>query len=448
MQKITRKEFVRRSAGVAALAGLGVGGLSACGGQEGGTQSGSQSGGNGEPVTIEYWHVNDESFGGPAIERLVALFQEQNPNITVEQRYHENVYTGLLENLQTALAANRPPDVAQLGYLYLDYVNNNLPFVPVDELNSRFGEDAYFDAFPENILALGQQEGAQIGMPYSISNILCYYNADMLSEAGLNEAPATWEDWRVASEEIKGATGKPGIYVQIIDDNWSTEAMIESNGGQLLACQSGESMAAFDEPRAVEAVRFWADLVEDDLALNVLWDQGEQAFLSGEVATFFTTIGKRGNLQGQANFDLRGAPFPRFGDREPSLPAGGNNLFVFSEDEAKQRAAWEFIKFLESARGISVWTRETGYLPPREGVAEDPAHLAEFIDENQIQAVAVEQTDLVGPWQSWPGPNGLQASQRLFDGFQEALGGGPVDEALGAAADDVDGLISGQSCER
>lgn len=438
---ITRREFICRSARIAALAGLGVGGLAGCGG-------GEQSG-EGGPVEIEYWHINTENFGGPAVRDLVARFQEQNPNITVTERFHENAYTGLLENLQTALASNTPPDVAQIGYLYLDYVANNLPFVPTQELNSNYGEEDFFGNFPDNLLLLGQVNGEQIGMPYSISNILTYYNADMLANAGVDpeNPPQTWEEWRTAAEAIRERTGKPGIYIQILDDNWSTEAMMESNGGQLLGCQAGGAEAAFDEPAAVEAVQFWADLIEDDLALNVLMNDGEQAFLSEEVATFFTTIGKRGNLQSQASFDLRGAPFPRFGNRQPTLPAGGNNLFVFSQDEAKQRAAWEFIRFLESPEGITTWTKETGYLPPREGVAEDPDYLGEFIEENQIQAVAVEQIPFVEQWQSFPGPNGLEASKTIFSATQEVLGGeSSAEEAMSRAADEVNEMIEGQPC--
>lgn len=439
--QISRREFFRRSAGAALLAGLGTWGLAGCGGGAAGDPDG--------PVEIEYWHINTEDFGGPTVRELVERFQEQNPNITVRERFQPNAYTGLLENLQTDLAAGSPPDIAQIGYLYLDYVTNNFPFASVDELVESYEDGGYLDDFPENILELGRVGGELVGMPYALSNIVTYYNASMLEEAGLDpdEPPQTWEEWREAARSIRESTGKPGIYLQILDDNWSTQALIESNGGRLTECRDGEVVAAFDGPEATEAMQFWADLVEGELALNVLWDQGDQAFLSGEVATFITTIAKRQSLEEQASFDLRATTFPAFEGKQPRLPAGGNCLFVFSQDEVKRRAAWEFIKFLESPEGLTIWTKGTGYLPPREGVADDPRYLRDFMQENPIQAVAVSQVPLVVPWQSFPGPNGLQAANALFSATQEILGGqSSAEAALARAAGQVNGLIAGEPC--
>lgn len=80
--RITRREFIRRSAGAAALAGLGAGGLSACG-------SGDDSAAQGESrgtTTIEYWHINSETFGGPTLQKLVRKFNEENPDVVVRER--------------------------------------------------------------------------------------------------------------------------------------------------------------------------------------------------------------------------------------------------------------------------------------------------------------------------------------------------------------------------
>jgi hypothetical protein len=50
-------------------------------------------------------------------------------------------------------------------------------------------------------------------------------------------------------------------------------------------------------------------------------------------------------------------------------------------------------------------------------------------------------------WVSFPGPNGLQGSKALFAATQEALGGqSPAEEALSAAAVEIDRLIQGQPC--
>lgn len=442
--KITRAQFIRRGAGAVALAGLGAGGLAACGGER------DAQGGSGEPVTIEYWHVNDETFGGPAIEELVSRFNERNQGVTVRQRFQDGLYEGLLENLQTSLAANDPPDVAQMGYPYLDYVTNNFPFSSMEDLADQYGSEGFFGGFPEDVLELGRVGGRQVAMPYAISNMLAYYNADMFSRAGLDpdEPPQTWEGWRDAARAIRGELDKPGLYIGVSSgDTWAAQTMIGSNGGQILGCEGGEAGAAFDGPEAVEAVRFWAELIDEDLALNVDREQGEPAFLSEEVAVYFNAISAREGLQEQASFELRGARCPTFGGKELELAAGGNTLFVFSQEDARRRAAWEFVRFLESPEALTAWTKGTGYLPPRDGVADDPRYLGGFVRDNPIQAVAQSTRRFVVPWVSFPGGEGLEAQTVLFDGVQSALGGqATADAALKDAASRVNQMLSGASC--
>ncbi len=397
-----------------------------------------------KPVTIEYWHVNTESFGGPAVRELVAMFQQKYPGITVEEHFQPNTYTGLLENLQTRIAAKNPPDVAQIGYLYVDYVTKNFPYVPVGDLLGA-QQTAFLANFPKSVERLGTRNGKLVGMPYALSNILTYYNADMLKAAGLNpdSPPQTWDDWAKAATVIKQKTGKPGIYIQVLDDNWSTQSMIESAGGRMLQCSGGQWKAAFDSPKAAAGIQFWADQVKNGNALNVLWNQGEQAFLAGQVATFVTTIGKRNNLQKNATFDLRGTTFPTFAGSPARLPGGGNVLMVFSQDPAKRDAALKFIQFLESPEAFAVWTKGTGYIP----FNNDERPLGDFLKSNPIERIAIKQTADTVPWTSFPGKNGLAAQQALFNALQRSLAGqATAADALHDAANTVNGLIAGESC--
>lgn len=402
-----------------------------------------------EPVTIEYWHINIETFGLPAVKEIIERFQEQNPHITVNERFQTNAYAELLERVQTAMAGGNPPDVAQIGYTYLDYVANNFNYVPTEDLVEEFDDEEFMSNFADNIKALGQVGGKQVGMPYALSNIVTYYNADLMTEAGLDpdDPPTTWDGWREAAQAIHDVTGKPPIYIQLIEDNWSTQALIESNGGEVIACEDGQVKAGFDQPASIEAIQFWADLAADDLALVANNDQGYQAFASGNAAVYVTTIARRSGLEEQTSFDLRASVFPSFGDQPTQLPAGGNCLFVFSEDEAKRQAAWEFIKFCHSPEALTIWVEGTGYVPPRDGVADNPEYLGTFMEDNPIQKVAVEQMPSIVPWRSFPGENGFQVSKELADAVEAAVGGQrSAEEALVSAAEEANDLLEGEEC--
>jgi len=435
---VTRRRFIRHGAGIAALAGLGAGGLVGCAGDR---DEGAAEGAQQEQVEIEYWHINSETDGGATIKEMVREFNVANPNITVRERYQGGDYPELLEKVQAAQAAGEPPGVAQIGYSQLDYVAQNFRLAPVDELAAEYGGEEFLNNFPDNLLGLGRADGRQVGVPYVLSLALAYYNADLLSEAGLDpdNLPRTWDEWERAARTIRDELSMPGLCFRVNPGNtWFAQTMIECNGGRLLGCEDGQAAAAFDSPEAVEATKFWADSVDEGLVLNVLEEQGDQAFLSGELPVLLHSISALGSLREQASFDLRATTFPQFDGRKLRLPGGGNALLVFSEDSAEREAAWKFVQFLLSSENASLWCETTGYLPTRRGVE---------VQEDAIRDVAVDQLPYTVPWLSFPGPNGFQASQVLFDAHQAAIGGrGDVEGNLERAAAEVNGMIEGQPC--
>ncbi|MBV8601507.1 MAG: ABC transporter substrate-binding protein [Candidatus Eremiobacteraeota bacterium] len=400
------------------------------------------------PVTIEYWHINSESFGGPTVRKFVAEFERANPGIHVVERFQQNSYSGLLQNLQRRLAAGDPPDVTQFGDPYIFYAIDNLAdrFTPLADLVAKYGPKNFFSNFPPNVLALGQANGKQVAVPYSTSNIVLYYNADMFRAAGLdpNRPPETWPQWITAARQIKTKTGKPGLYLHILDDNWGFQAMFESNGAQLYRCQAGVVRAGFDEPGAIQALKFWQAGVKDGIFLNALYEQGRQGFLNQQNATFMGTIATRGYFQDNAKFDVRGTLFPSWPGHKRRLPAGGNLLFVFSKDPAKQAASMKWIAFLESPKNFAEWTKATGYLPLPKGTVDQ---LGDWLNQNAIERVAIAQIPYVVNDVSFPGPNGLQAMHVLFDAVQGALNGADAEAALHGAAQQVNGLLGNTSCK-
>jgi len=206
-----------------------------------------------------------------------------------------------------------------------------------------------------------------------------------------------------------------GFFMQEYADNWAQQALIESNGGQILAKKDGRTMAGFDTPEASAAYQVLADMVKSGDGLHATNEEGFQAFLSGKLGMVCTTIGKRDNFEKSAKFTVMATQFPSFEGKTRKLPAGGNLLMIFSQDPDKQKAAWRFVKYLESPEALALWSKGTGYLPPRKGVTEDPKGLKDFAEQNKNMQVAMSQMPEVVKWASFPGANGLQAEQALID---------------------------------
>jgi multiple sugar transport system substrate-binding protein len=400
-----------------------------------------------EPIVIEYWNINNQGFGGPTVDALIAEFEAANPNIRVETRVQES-YPALVQNLETQLAAGNAPAVVQIGWPYLNYVYNNLPFVSVETLVEKYGGAEHVAQFPENVLNLTRFGDTTVGLAYSLSNPVVYYNADVFKAAGLDpdNPPTTFEGWLEIAPALAEASGKPVFNFGYGADNWILQAFVESNGGRMLVCVNGEYRTGLDSPEAAAGLQIWADLVRSGQSINAGYNEATPAFIAGETVTYTYSIAGRGGIEPNVKFDLRAATFPQFGDNPVRIPTGGNLLVVFAQDPAQQEAAWKWVQFLTSVEALSAWTRGLGYVPLYEAVFEEPAYV-EFLANNPIQQVANSQLDKMVRWTSFPGANGLAAGEAAFRATQAALSGqASAAEALATAAAEINRLIAGEPC--
>lgn len=395
-----------------------------------------------KPVAIEYWHINSESFGLPAIREQIAAFSQKYPNIRVEERNQPGNYAGLMQNLQAALAAKNPPAVAQIGHNFLGYVSENIPYTPVEEFTG--SEPEFIKNYTENILDLGRYKGKLVGMPLSLSSPVMYVNADLLKAAGLEseKLPTTFDESRAAARTVKDKTGKFGIWIQsYAGDYWNIQALIQSNGGRLLS--EDRTQVVWDGPEAVEAMQLHGDLAQSDRTLPVVTgDEGHQSFMNGDIAMAITSIARLSGIAAASKFTLLTAKHPTFGTKPRKVPGGGNSLYVFATDPDQKAAAWEWIKFLAGPEGQTSWVKGTGYVPIRNGIADDPQYLKTYLDEKRQMRAALDQLPDVVPWAVFPGRNSLQIGQVLTDARDEILGGNrDAKSALTEAAAKANALI-------
>jgi multiple sugar transport system substrate-binding protein len=402
-----------------------------------------------DTVTIEYWNINNENFGGPIVDELIAQFEAANPGVQVEVRVQES-YPALVQNLETQIAGGNAPALVQIGWPYIDYVANNLPFVPVETLAETYDSADYLAQFPQNVLDLTVVNGQRVGMAYSLSNPVTYYNADMFVAAGLDpdNAPTTIEGWLEIAPALSEANGGiPVFNFGYGADNWILQAFVESNGGRMLVCEDGAVQTGLGSAEAAAGLQAWADLIQSGQSLNAGYADATPAFVAGQTATYTYTIAGRGTIQSQVGFELRATTFPQFGENPVRVPGGGNLLVVFAQDSAQQEAAWNFAQYLTSVTGLSQWTRGLGYVPLYEAVLEE-AEYAAFIADNPIQQIGNGQLPNMVRWTSFPGPNGLAAGEAAFRATQSALSGEQTAvDALAAAAEEINGLLEGVTCE-
>lgn len=407
------------------------------------------SGGGNKKTVIEYWNINADSFGGKTVKELVDSFNASNDHIEVVNRYNPEEYKGLMQNLQAEAAAGNAPAIVQVGWTYLNYFSNNFSYTePQAIIDQYFPDDASFlsDNFLPNVLNLAvTSDGKQVGIPYSLSTPVLFYNADLLKQAGLSEdGPKTWEEVISFSNQVKEKTNNYGFYTREGPDSWTQQALLESNAGQMITMENGKAKATFASEEGIAAFQAYADMVlTDKSALHASWDEGFQAFLNGKVAMLHTTIAYMANIEKNATFDVRAVNSPSWEGKKRVVPAGGCFLAITAEEEDQKKAAWEFMRYLYSVESMAAWTKGTGYVPPRKDVIDAENGLKAFVEENKMFSAAASQMDGVASWASFPGDAGLQAEQMLIDIRDQILTGSiGVREGLTQTQDKINELLA------
>lgn len=193
---------------------------------------------SGSAVThITYWHVNAQTQGGATVDELVKKFNDTQKNIKVTAKYNPNMYQGLMQNLQSAQASGKVPDVTQVGWAYDNYFASNFKYMtPTDAAKKFDGNNNFIQTnFTNRTLSFAKDStGKLVGLPYSLSTPVLFINKDLLTKYGVDiKSLDTWEGVKQASQKINQQSGKYGLYIQEPGDTWAQQALMLSHGADI-----------------------------------------------------------------------------------------------------------------------------------------------------------------------------------------------------------------------
>ncbi|MFC4350839.1 ABC transporter substrate-binding protein [Fodinicurvata halophila] len=335
--------------------------------------------------------------GGPlteVVDGMVAGFEEQNPNISVNAIYAGN-YDDTRVRAISALESGEP---AQLSVMFSIDVYELLEqdlIVPFDDLVETEEEKEWLDSFYPALMANGTVDGKTWGVPFQRSTIVLYYNKDMFEEAGLDpeDPPETWDEMVEAGKALRGED-RWGVMVPSTGyPYWMFQAFAIQNGIELMNENGTETY--FDAPEAVEALSFWRDLSSEHDIMpggTIEWGTLRQAFLEGQTGMMWHTTGNLTAVRNEADFDFGVAMLPAK-ERQGS-PTGGGNFYIFKDaSEEEQRASMELIKYMTAPERAAEWSIETGYVGISPAAYETEA-LQEYVDDFPQALVARDQLEV------------------------------------------------------
>ncbi len=328
------------------------------------------------PVEITFWH----SMGGVNGEAIAKMVEDFNKayegKIKVNVEY-QGSYDDAINKIKAAGMSALPCDVVQIYDIGTRFMIDSGWALPMQQMIDAEGFD--ITKIEPNIAAYYTVDGKLYSMPFNSSTPLLYYNKTAFAEAGLdpNTPPKNFDEIVAMAEKltVKDADGKVirygfgmgnyGWFFEQWQGKMAKHYVDNGNGREAPATK-----VVFDESKGAEAVfNVWKRLIDGGVVtyLGRGNNDAKAAFISGNICiTLESTAALKSLLTNVGDsFEIGTGFFPNIHPEDNGgVSIGGGSLWMLaSGNDAKQNAAWEFIKYMISPDVQAFWNAQTGYFP-------------------------------------------------------------------------------------
>ena len=286
------------------------------------------------------------------------------------------------------------------------------------EIKQQFIESA--DAFlgPKNEI---------LGMPFYADTLVLYWNKDIFTQNLITLPPKTWDEFSEISNKITKKDSSGAIFVagaalgRAI--NIKNASLILSTlflqGGERIIDGSGVilggvvKVSGVDLRPAESAIRFSSDF-SNPRKITQSWSpalpEAKEAFIGEKLGMYIGRMSEYAEIKNKnPHLNFAVAELPQL--KGASRPVTGGALYALAvpKASAKQRAAWDFIKFLTNAESSSWYADKTGGVSLRRDVL--PKYQKESV--RSVFAASVLNLKL------WPVPDPKSVDQIFRDLIEE-----------------------------
>ena len=305
-----------------------------------------------EEVTITFWHTYGDSEEAQFLNVVMPLWEKAHPEIKVEavrqdsSQYHQMIVTSFGTGMSPDLARVDITNVAayakQGGLVALS------DFADFAELSA---------AYLEAPLSTNLYQGKYYGLPLDTNCKAAVVNTNVLKELGLNEVPATMEEFLAAAKD----RGTYSLNVSGVGD-WDMYPYFWLFGGTLTDEGFTKATGYLDSEASIAAINKLLELHDQKIFTIRDVDGSVDAWdgINSEYAMFFEGPWYFGSYEDCAAKGIVAATIPTYEGRSASV-VGGEDIAVFATSK-HQQAAYEFAKFMTSEE-VQLAMLEAGQLP-------------------------------------------------------------------------------------
>jgi len=330
-----------------------------------------------DPVEIDWWHIQTNDPGLSLNQAIADEYMAEHPDVKINITVLEN--EAFKSKLALELQAGNAPDIFQSwgGGVLAEQAAAGMARPIADEITD------WVDTMNPAGMSIYQVDGVQYGIPYNFGLVGAWYNKDLFAQAGIEQPPATWEEFLTDVQLLKDAGitpialaagdkwpamfywaylalragGQAALEEAVATGNWDGAAFIEA-GNQLKRLidlepfQEGFLAAAYNRDQA-------STMGNGKAAMELMgqWAPGVEAAES-----------ESGTGIGDA---LGWFPFPALdgGTGRPTDVFGGADGYAVGKDAPPE--AVDFLKYLSSeAVAERFAATNTGILPATEAAVD------------------------------------------------------------------------------
>lgn len=291
----------------------------------------------------------EEEASKPIFERMMETYREQTGNDVTWVGF---TWADAAQQLLIRCQGGEQLDISQAD---ISIFNTLAQANVLADWNDIVGEDYMKDTFEESYLEVGNIDGKQYGMPWTMAAITMVYNPEILTAAGWDEPPTTIDEFEQCMADIKEYNPEIIPYALSTKDvtcgadfvpwAWTFGGGIWDEDGNVI----------INNEAGVKALDWYKDMLDKGyVAMDVGRSEARQMFAQGKVAFYDDAVVAKSQVisNGVAPDDVVNVcsamlrPVENEGDAPQAVQWGGM-LVVYEKSEYKEQAA-ELAKILNS----------------------------------------------------------------------------------------------------
>lgn len=421
------------------LAGCGGGkgnsaGPSASATSQGATAAGTgqPSGGNAEPVTLQFWTIALQPTFNDYFNDLIAKYEGEHPGVKID--WKDYPYDAISQRLLTSTASGNSPDVVNLNTEFASQLGSKGALLNLKDYLTPEQTASYFDGI-FNSTVLNDKAYA---LPWYTGTEVLFINKKLAEKAGLDPAnpPKTREELVAWARQIHEKTGAAGYAQQLVSKLFPIDGISILN--------EDKTAAAFNTQATVDLISGLRDLMNDGVVLKedadfkkqIQYFSGEQVALELAGPTFI-------------NFIKTAAPEVYANTVAVPLPTGKANLrlsnsmnLVVPQKSKNPQQAVDFAAYITNAANQTAFSKAANTLPSAKDSIKDP-FFTESDGTLEAQAKVASSQSLDKATDYMVGvPSASDINSAIARGLQKImLNGADIKQTLDAVEKEVNDIL-------